>query len=141
MIRFAPNFYHLFLELPLRDRFAAAAKIGCTAIEYHFPYELPKDELRSLLDGHGLEFTYCVVPADWAGGTRGLGAQPGRRDALCRDLCREPRLYCAGGGQPPLQVPVGARNRASHPRLDDADHGPGARDCGGRRFGECGPGV
>jgi len=84
MIRFAPNFYHLFLELPLRDRFAAAAKIGCTAIEYHFPYELPKDELKSLLDGHGLEFTYCVVPADWAGGTMGLGAQPGRQDEFRR---------------------------------------------------------
>jgi len=84
MIRFAPNLYHLFLELPLRARFAAAAKIGCTAVEYHFPYEIPKAELKRLLGDLGLEFTYCVVPADWAGGTMGLGAQPGRQDEFRR---------------------------------------------------------
>ena len=84
MIRFAPNLYHLFLELPIRERFAAAAKIGCAAVEWHFPYELPKDELKSLLGALGLEFTYCVVPADWAGGVRGLGAQPGKQDEFRR---------------------------------------------------------
>lgn len=84
MIRFAPNLYHLFLELPIRDRFAAAAKIGCSAVEWHFPYELPKDELKSLLTDYGLEFTYCVVPADWAGGVMGLGAQPGKQDEFQR---------------------------------------------------------
>jgi hydroxypyruvate isomerase len=84
MIRFAPNLYHLFLELPIRERFAAAAKIGCTAVEWHFPYELARDELKALLRDHGLEFTYCVVPADWAGGTMGLGAQPGRQDEFRR---------------------------------------------------------
>ncbi|MBT3808575.1 MAG: TIM barrel protein, partial [Rhodospirillaceae bacterium] len=84
MISFAPNFYHLFLELPIRERFAAAAKIGCTAIEWHFPYELPKDELKALLDDHGLEFMYCVVPADWDAGVRGLGAQPGKQDEFRR---------------------------------------------------------
>ncbi len=84
MIRFAPNLYHLFLELPIRERFAAIAKIGCTAVEWHFPYELPKDELKSILDEHGLEFTYCVVPADWDAGVRGLGAQPGKQDEFRR---------------------------------------------------------
>ena len=84
MIRFAPNFYHMFLELPARERFAAAAKIGCTAIEWHFPYELPKDELKQLLDDNGLEFTYGVVPADWDVGVWGLGAQPGQEDDFRR---------------------------------------------------------
>ncbi len=84
MIRFAPNFHHMFLELPIRDRFAAAAKIGCTAIEWHFPYELPKEEVKALLDVNGLEYTYCVVPADWAGGVMGLGAQPGKQDEFRR---------------------------------------------------------
>ncbi len=84
MLRFAPNLYHLFLELPLRDRFAAAAKIGCTSVEYHFPYEIPKAELKSLLDDLGLAFNYCVVPADWDAGVRGLGAQPGKQDEFRR---------------------------------------------------------
>lgn len=96
MIRFAPNFYHLFLELPIRDRFAAAAKIGITAVEWHFPYELPKEELKSLLDTYGMEFTYCVVPADWAGGLFGLGAQPGKKDEFHRaaDQALEYIQYC-----------------------------------------------
>ena len=64
MIRFAPNFYHLFLEIPIQQRFIAAAKIGITSIEWHFPYELPKNELKSLLDDNGIEFTYCVVPPE-----------------------------------------------------------------------------
>ncbi len=84
MIRFAPNFYHMFLELPVRERFAAAAKIGCTAVEWHFPYELPKQELKQLLDDNGLEFTYGVVPADWDAGVWGLGAQPGQEDDFRR---------------------------------------------------------
>jgi hypothetical protein len=28
MTRFAPNLYHLFLELPVRERFAAAARLS-----------------------------------------------------------------------------------------------------------------
>ena len=62
MARFAPNLYHLFVELPARKRFAAAAKAGFDAVEWHFPYELSKDELKSLLDDNGLTFTYGVVP-------------------------------------------------------------------------------
>lgn len=88
MIRFAPNFYHLFLEIPIQQRFIAAAKIGITSIEWHFPYELPKNELKSLLDDNGIEFTYCVVPPEKNNGeyvtVRGLGAQPGKQDDFKR---------------------------------------------------------
>ena len=66
MAGFAPNLYHQFLQLAAREGFAAAAKLGFDAVEWHFPYELPKTELKSLLDGNGLTFTYGVVPADWA---------------------------------------------------------------------------
>ena len=47
MIRFAPNFYHMFLEIPIQQRFVAAAKIGITSIEWHFPYELHIGRLTS----------------------------------------------------------------------------------------------
>ena len=80
MPRFVPNIYHLFVELPLRARFAAAAKIGADGVEYHFPWELPKKELKQLLQDNGIEFIYCVVPSDWSAGPTGLGAQPGRED-------------------------------------------------------------
>jgi hydroxypyruvate isomerase len=77
MARFAPNFYHLFLELPVRERFAAAARAGFDAVEWHLPYELSKHELKSLCDDNGLRFLYAVVPADWEK-TRGLGGHPDR---------------------------------------------------------------
>ena len=41
MAGFAPNLYHQFLQLSAR-RFAAAAKLVFDAVEWHFPYELPK---------------------------------------------------------------------------------------------------
>ena len=37
MPQFSPNLYHQFIELPARERFAAAAEIGATAVEWHFP--------------------------------------------------------------------------------------------------------
>jgi hydroxypyruvate isomerase len=135
-IRFAPNFYHLFLELPVRERFAAAAKIGCTAIEWHFPYELPKAELKSLLDGHGIEFTYCVVPADWAAGVRGLGAQPGKQDEFRRaaDQALEYIQHCdfysinVGAGEMP---PGEERQRCVDTYVENLDYIAG--NAGGHR--------
>ena len=91
MPQFSPNLYHQFLELPMRERFAAAAKIGVTAVEWHFPYVIPKRELKQLLDDNGLRFIYAVVPANWPKGDYGLAAQPGRHDEFRRtaDLALE----------------------------------------------------
>jgi 2-dehydrotetronate isomerase len=83
-IRLAPNFHHQFTELPVRERFAAAAALGFDAVEWHFPYELPKDELRALLDANGQRFIYAVTPSDWASGDYGLAGQPGREEAFRR---------------------------------------------------------
>ncbi len=84
MVRFAPNFHHQFLELPARERFAAAAKLGFDAVEWHFPYELPKAELKTLLDGNGLTFSYGVVPADWANKNFGFAGRPGQEEQFRR---------------------------------------------------------
>ena len=84
MPQFSPNLYHQFLELPARERFAAAAEIGATAVEWHFPYVIPKRELKQLLDDNGLRFIYAVVPANWAKADYGLAAQPGRGDEFRR---------------------------------------------------------
>jgi hydroxypyruvate isomerase len=84
MARFAPNFHHQFLELPPRERFAAAARLGFDAVEWHFPYELPKAELKSLLDDKGLTFTYAVVPADWVNKNFGFAGRPGQEEQFRR---------------------------------------------------------
>ncbi len=84
MIRLAPNFHHQFTELPIRQRFAAAAALGFDAVEWHFPYELPKEELRSLLRDNGQTFVYAVTPSDWAANNYGLAGQPGREEEFRR---------------------------------------------------------
>lgn len=81
MPKFAPNLFHLFTELPVRARFAAAAAFGFEAVEWHFPYELPKHELKALLDKNGLQLVHALTPTDWTV-TPGLAGQPDRIDDL-----------------------------------------------------------
>jgi 2-dehydrotetronate isomerase len=96
MARFCPNLYHQFTEFPLRQRFAAARALGFDAVEYHFPHELPKEELRLLLSDNGLRFVYGVIPVDWSKGEYGLGGQPGREEEFRRaaDLGLEYASHC-----------------------------------------------
>ncbi|TGD95258.1 TIM barrel protein [Methylobacterium nonmethylotrophicum] len=83
MPKLAPNLYHQFLELPARERFGAARRAGFDAIEWHFPYEIPIDDLKLLLDDNGLTFVNAVTPVDWSV-SKGLAAQPGREDEFRR---------------------------------------------------------
>ncbi len=79
MPKFAANLSFLFQDLPMLERFEAAAKAGFKAVEYLFPYEWPKDELAAQLRKHNLtQALFNVPPGDWAKGERGLAALPGR---------------------------------------------------------------
>lgn len=73
----------LFTELPFEERFAAAAKAGCNAVEYMFPYEHEPEKLVDLLKTNGLRQVLFNLPAgDWAAGDRGIAADPSRVDAF-----------------------------------------------------------
>jgi len=113
--RFAPNLYHLFLELPVTERFAAAREAGFDAVEWHFPYELDKHELKRLLHDNGLSFVNAVTPVDWRKDI-GLTGQPGRQDEFRRSaeialeyasLCGWVTLHPGAG-----QVPAGVSQQA-----------------------------
>lgn len=78
MARFAPNLYHLFLELPAVERFAAVRAAGFDAVEWHFPYELDRHVLAGLLRDNGLALVNAVTPVDWRK-DKGLAGQPGRQ--------------------------------------------------------------
>lgn len=79
MPKFAANLSFLFQDLPMLERFGAAAKAGFKAVEYLFPYEWKKDELATQLKAHGLtQALFNLPPGDWAKGERGLAAIPGR---------------------------------------------------------------
>ncbi|WP_316194006.1 hydroxypyruvate isomerase [Bradyrhizobium sp. SZCCHNRI1029] len=93
MPRFAANLTMLFNELPFLDRFAAAKAAGFGGVEYLFPYDFDKAELREQLARHGLTQVLHNLPAgNWAAGERGIAILPDRVDEF-RDGVRRAIEY------------------------------------------------
>ncbi|WP_372697322.1 2-oxo-tetronate isomerase [Arthrobacter sp. JSM 101049] len=87
MPKFAANLSMLFTEIPFPERFEAAAAEGFHAVEYLFPYEHSKDELRGLLRSAGLtQVLFNLPPGDWGAGDRGLASLPDRRQEFRASL-------------------------------------------------------
>ncbi len=79
MPRFAANLSFLFTELPVLDRFEAAAKAGFKAVESTNVYEAPAGEIAARLKANGLTMALLNTPAGNAeAGERGLATLPGR---------------------------------------------------------------
>ena len=99
MPKFAANLTMLFGELPFLDRFAAAKAAGFSGVEYLFPYDFDKAELREQLHRHGLTQVLHNLPAgNWAGGERGIAILPDRveefRDGVARAIDYARALDC-----------------------------------------------
>ena len=99
MPRFAANLTMLFGEKPFLDRFAAAKAAGFSGVEYLFPYDFDKADLREQLDEHGLIQVLHNLPAgDWAKGERGIAILPDRvdefRDGVARAISYAKALDC-----------------------------------------------
>jgi hydroxypyruvate isomerase len=109
--KLAANLSWLFTELPLIERFEAAAACGFRAVEILDPYVLPAADIAAALSAHGLDLILINVPAgDAARGERGFGARPGEQqrfaDGIERALeyaaaCRCPRIHVLSGTQIP----------------------------------------
>jgi hydroxypyruvate isomerase len=80
MPRFAANLSMLFTEVPFLDRFAEAARVGFSAVEFQNPYSFPAIDIRSRLEAHDLVAVQCNSPTGTRPGDRGLAALPGRED-------------------------------------------------------------
>jgi hydroxypyruvate isomerase len=79
MPRFSAHLNFLFTELPLLDRFEAAAKAGFQAVECSNFYEAPAGEIAARLKSNGLTLALFNMPmGDTAAGARGLTALAGR---------------------------------------------------------------
>ncbi|VTU37259.1 Putative hydroxypyruvate isomerase YgbM [Variovorax sp. PBS-H4] len=78
MLRFDPNLRWLFTEVPMLERYEAAAAAGFRGVEVAFPYEYPAKEIAARLASNGLELVQILSPFDWDAGERGLAALPGR---------------------------------------------------------------
>jgi hydroxypyruvate isomerase len=99
MPRFAANLSMLFGEKPFLDRFAAAKAAGFAGVEYLFPYEFDKADLRERLDEHGLTQVLHNLPAgNWAAGERGIAILPDRvgefRDGVAHAIDYARALDC-----------------------------------------------
>jgi hydroxypyruvate isomerase len=98
--RFAANLTMLFGEMPFLDRFAAARAAGFRGVEYLFPYDFDKAELREQLQQHGMMQVLHNLPAgNWAAGERGIAILPDRvkefRDGVHRAVDYAKALDCS----------------------------------------------
>jgi len=79
MTRFSANLGFLWRELSLPDAIRAAARAKFDAVECHWPYDTPLDEVNAALQDSGLEMLGInTVRGDVAAGEIGLSAVPGR---------------------------------------------------------------
>lgn len=122
MPKFAANLTMLFTELPFMQRFEAAATAGFKAVEYLFPYAVPKEELAAALRANDLEQVLHNLPAgDWEGGERGIACHPDRTAEFREGVAKAidyatalgcPRVNCLAG-----KLPQGATRKDVQPTL------------------------
>lgn len=90
MLKFSANLSWLYTEIPLTDRFQAASADGFDAVEMLFPYVLPAQQIKDLLDESGVKCVLFNAPPggtdeasfdlSWKSGMRGLACLEGRED-------------------------------------------------------------
>jgi hydroxypyruvate isomerase len=116
MPRFAANLSWLFTELPLLDRFEAAAASGFRAVEVLFPYEAPAEAIKARLDAARLRMVLInAPPGDWAKGDRGLAGLPGREAEF--DAALEQAIgYALALGVPQIHVMAGLLHHGAERR-------------------------
>jgi hydroxypyruvate isomerase len=79
MPKFAANLSTLFTEVPLPERFAAAAKAGFKGVEVQFPYAMTTEEIAERLRANGLTLVlFNLPPGNFEAGERGIACLPGR---------------------------------------------------------------
>ncbi|MBB1486829.1 hydroxypyruvate isomerase family protein [Oceanospirillum sediminis] len=90
---FIANLSLLYSQLPLSDRFEAAAEHGFSAVEIQFPYELSISEIGSKLTEYGLRLHLINIPAgDLLQGGKGLSCHPENEQAF-REACAQAMEY------------------------------------------------
>lgn len=78
-MKFSANLGFLWADLPLPEAIHAAKRAGFDAVECHWPYDTPVDEVVAALDETGLPMLGLNTRRGNEG-ENGLSALPGRRD-------------------------------------------------------------
>lgn len=118
MPRFSANLSTLFQDLPLIERFPAAAAAGFKAVELWFPYEVPAQDMARVLKANGL---VCVginsPPGNIDEGDWGLAVDPTRRNEFLKGV-EQAMEYAQGIDCANVHVMAGVR--AAGMQVDDA---------------------
>jgi hydroxypyruvate isomerase len=81
MLNFSANLSMLYQQSPFMERFGLAAKDGFKAVEFLFPYDFSKEEIKEEISKQHLKIVLHNLPAgDWAKGERGIACLPDRID-------------------------------------------------------------
>lgn len=79
MTAFSANLGFLWTDLALPDAIRAAHRAGFDAVECHYPYAVPAEDVAAALAGTGLAMLGLnTIRGDVAAGDNGLAAVPGR---------------------------------------------------------------
>jgi hydroxypyruvate isomerase len=106
MLRFDPNLRWLFTEVPMMERYAAAARAGFRGVEMAFPYDIPAHDMQKILADNDLTLVQILSPVDWEAGERGIAALPDRVSDFRASLDLSVR-YAAQVGRPLVHVLAG----------------------------------
>src|SRR5215217_3110688 len=99
MPRFCANISLMFNEVPLPQRFDAAARAGFDAVEIQFPYAFDAAMLAERASAAGVEVILInMPPGNWDQGDRGIGCLASRvsefRDGVKAALAYAHALEC-----------------------------------------------
>lgn len=107
MLPISANLGFLWTDRPLADRIGAAKAAGFDAVECHWPYEEPAEEVRAALQETGLPMLGLNTrPGDLAAGEFGLSALPGR-EAEARAAIDDAVNYARAIGASAVHVMAG----------------------------------
>lgn len=110
-LKYSANVGFLWDHLPLPERINAAAAAGFDAVECHFPYEHPADEVLAVLQANNLPMvginTVLSPPGE---GYFGVAAVAGK-EALAKGYIDQAIQYAVAIGAKNVNVVAGASNK------------------------------
>ena len=103
-MKFSANLGFLWNDRPLPEAIRAARAAGFDAVECHWPYVIPADEVKAALDETGLRMLGLNTRrGDVDAGDNGLSAIPGR-EAEAREAIDEAIAYATAIDTPNIHV-------------------------------------
>lgn len=110
---FSANLGFLFTDRPLPDAIRAAKAAGFAAVECHFPYEVPPEQVKAALDETGLPMLGLnTVRGNVKAGDFGIAALPGR-EAEARAAITQAVEYATAIGARAVHVMAGKSGGAA----------------------------